>query len=89
MNRIGVETAFEVLIRSPALEALGRDIIHLEIGEPDYDTSRYIVQAGKQGTRSGLDTLRAYTRAARVAGSDCIPTVAALEGFLSAPSRSV
>jgi aspartate aminotransferase len=53
MNRIGVETAFEVLVRARALEAQGRDIIHLEIGEPDYDTPRHIVEAGKQALDQG------------------------------------
>jgi aspartate aminotransferase len=53
MNRIGVETAFEVLVRARALEAQGRDIIHLEIGEPDFDTPRHIVDAGKQALDQG------------------------------------
>ncbi len=53
MNRIGVETAFEVLVRAKALEAQGRDIIHLEIGEPDFDTPRHIVEAGKQALDQG------------------------------------
>jgi len=53
MNRIGVETAFEVLVRARALEAKGRDIIHLEIGEPDFDTPRHIVEAGKQALDQG------------------------------------
>jgi aspartate aminotransferase len=53
MNRIGVETAFEVLVRARALEAQGRDIIHLEIGEPDFDTPRHIVEAGKQALDEG------------------------------------
>jgi aspartate aminotransferase len=53
MSRIGVETAFEVLVRARALEAQGRDIIHLEIGEPDFDTPRYIVEAGKQALDQG------------------------------------
>lgn len=38
MSRLGTETAFEVLVKARALEAQGRDIIHLEIGEPDFDT---------------------------------------------------
>ena len=42
MNRIGVETAFEVLVRARALEAPGRSIIHLEIGEPDFETPRHM-----------------------------------------------
>jgi aspartate aminotransferase len=53
MNRIGIETAFEVLVRARALEAQGRDIIHLEIGEPDFDTPRHIVEAGKQALDQG------------------------------------
>ena len=38
MARLGTETAFEVLAKARALEAKGRDIVHLEIGEPDFDT---------------------------------------------------
>lgn len=53
MNRIGVETAFEVLVRARALEKQGRDIIHLEIGEPDFDTPRHIVEAGKTALDQG------------------------------------
>jgi len=43
MSRLGTETAFEVLARARSLEALGRNIIHLEIGEPDFDTPQHIV----------------------------------------------
>ncbi len=53
MNRIGVERAFEVLVRARALEAQGRDIIHLEIGEPDFDTPRHIIDAAKQALDEG------------------------------------
>src|ERR1700730_11107097 len=53
MSRIGVEGAFKVLVRARALEAQGRDIIHLEIGEPDFDTPRHIVEAGKQALDEG------------------------------------
>jgi aspartate aminotransferase len=53
MSRIGVETAFEVLVRARGLEAQGRDIIHLEIGEPDFETPRHIVEAGKQALDQG------------------------------------
>ena len=53
MSRIGVEAAFEVLVRARALEAQGRDIIHLEIGEPDFPTPRHIVEAGKQALDEG------------------------------------
>ena len=53
MSRIGVESAFEVLVRARALEAQGRDIIHLEIGEPDFPTPRHIVEAAKQALDEG------------------------------------
>src|SRR5258706_5040618 len=53
MSRLGTETAFEVLVRARALEAQGRDIIHLEIGEPDFDTPRHIVEAGKAALDQG------------------------------------
>src|SRR6476469_5322760 len=45
MARLGTETAFEVLVKAKALEAQGRDIIHLEIGEPDFDTPGNIIEA--------------------------------------------
>ncbi|MFM8437968.1 MAG: pyridoxal phosphate-dependent aminotransferase, partial [Candidatus Kapaibacterium sp.] len=38
ISRLGTETAFEVLVRARALEAQGKNIVHLEIGEPDFDT---------------------------------------------------
>ena len=53
MNHLGTETAFEVLARARALEAQGRDMIHLEIGEPDFDTPENIRQAGEQALRDG------------------------------------
>src|SRR5216684_5289276 len=53
MNHIGTETAFEVLVRARALEAQGRSIIHLEIGEPDFPTPRHIVEAGKSALDEG------------------------------------
>lgn len=53
MSRIGVENAFTVLVRARALEAKGRDIIHLEIGEPDFPTPRHIVEAGKRALDEG------------------------------------
>jgi aspartate/methionine/tyrosine aminotransferase len=46
MTRLGTETAFEVLVKAKALEAQGRNIIHLEIGEPDFDTPANIIEAG-------------------------------------------
>jgi aspartate aminotransferase len=53
MSRLGTETAFEVLVRARALEAKGKDIVHLEIGEPDFDTPRNIIDAGADALRSG------------------------------------
>jgi len=53
MSRIGTETAFEVLVKARALEAQGRNIIHLEIGEPDYRTPQHIVDAAKQALDEG------------------------------------
>jgi aspartate aminotransferase len=53
MQRLGTETAFEVLVRARALEAKGRDIIHLEIGEPDFDTPENVIEAGVAALRGG------------------------------------
>jgi aspartate aminotransferase len=53
MSRIGTESAFEVLVRARALEAQGKDIIHLEIGEPDFPTPQHIVDAGKKALDEG------------------------------------
>jgi aspartate aminotransferase len=53
MQRIGTESAFDVLVRARALEAQGKDIIHLEIGEPDFPTPQHIVDAGKKALDEG------------------------------------
>ncbi len=53
MGRLGTETAFSVLAKAKALEAQGKDVIHLEIGEPDFDTADHIVEAGCRALRSG------------------------------------
>jgi len=54
MSRIGTESAFEVLRRARSLEAQGRSIIHLEIGEPDFETPKHIVEAGKAALDQGF-----------------------------------
>ena len=68
MSRLGTETAFEVLSRARVLEAQGKDIVHLEIGEPDFDTPANIIDAGVDalhkgwthyGPSAGLPELRA------------------------------
>ena len=53
MSRLGTESAFEVLARARALEAQGRQIIHLEIGEPDFETPAHIVEAGVKALQDG------------------------------------
>jgi aspartate/methionine/tyrosine aminotransferase len=53
MSRIGVESAFDVLVKARALEAQGRSVIHLEIGEPDFPTPEHIVEAAKQALDEG------------------------------------
>jgi len=53
MSRIESESAFEVLVRARALEAEGREIIHLEIGEPDFATPGHIIEAAKQALDEG------------------------------------
>ena len=53
MSRLGTETAFEVLMKARALEAQGREVVHLEIGEPDFDTPSNIVEAAVKALREG------------------------------------
>jgi aspartate/methionine/tyrosine aminotransferase len=53
MQRLGTETAFEVLGRARQLEAQGRSIVHLEIGEPDFDTPSHVVEAAVAAVRGG------------------------------------
>ncbi len=53
MNRLGTETAFEVMVKAKALEAQGRDIVHLEVGEPDFATPENIVGAGIRALKDG------------------------------------
>jgi aspartate/methionine/tyrosine aminotransferase len=53
MSRIGVESAFDVLVRARALEAQGKSVIHLEIGEPDFPTPSHIVEAAKKALDEG------------------------------------
>ena len=53
MNHLGTETAFEVLARANALEAEGREIINLGIGQPDFQTPGHIVEAGIKALKDG------------------------------------
>ena len=53
MSRLGTETAFEILNRARELERQGKDVIHLEIGEPDFDTPQNIISAGVNALNAG------------------------------------
>jgi aspartate/methionine/tyrosine aminotransferase len=53
LERLGTETAFSVLARAKALEREGRDVIHLEIGEPDFDTPSHICEIAVEALRAG------------------------------------
>jgi len=53
MSRLGTESAFEVLARAKALERQGKEIVHLEIGEPDFDTPAHIREAAKRALDDG------------------------------------
>ena len=53
MSRLGTESAFEVLARAKALEAQGRSIINLGIGQPDFPTPPHIVEAGRKALADG------------------------------------
>ena len=54
VGRLGVESAFDVLVRARALEAQGRNIVHLEIGEPDSETPAHVAEAGKRAIDEGF-----------------------------------
>jgi len=53
METLGTETAFEVLAKAKALEKLGKDVVHLEIGEPDFDTPKNIKEAAVKALNAG------------------------------------
>jgi aspartate/methionine/tyrosine aminotransferase len=53
MSRLGTESAFEVLAKARSLERQGKNVIHLEIGEPDFPTPPHVVEAGKQALDEG------------------------------------
>ena len=54
MGRLGTESAFEVLAKAKALEATGRRVVHLEIGEPDAPTAPHVVAAAEEALERGL-----------------------------------
>ena len=68
MGRLGTESAFEVLARAKALEAQGVDVVHLEIGEPDFETAPHIKAAAIEALDAGYThyvPLRASRRSGR------------------------
>src|ERR1700736_3333509 len=78
VSRLGSESAFEVLARARALEAQGKRVVHMEIGEPDFDTPDHIKEAGIRAIRENYshytpsagipelrDTIAAYASAFR------------------------
>ena len=60
MSMIGTETAFEVSARARALEAKGHDIVHLQIGEPDFDTPANVREAAKRALDDGATHYAPY-----------------------------
>ena len=75
ISRLGTETSFVVLARARELEAQGKDIIHLEIGEPDFDTAPNIIEAAKNALDAG------YTHYGPAAGLPQFrKTIAEVEG---------
>ena len=89
MERIGTETAFEAAARARALEATGRDVIHLEIGEPDFDTPRNVSEAA---ARALLDEgATHYTAATGIAPlrEAIVADVARWKGITTTPEQVV
>ena len=70
LARLGTETAFEVLVRARALEAQGRSIVHLEIGEPDFDTPAHVIEAAVAALKGGATHYGPVGRASRAAPGD-------------------
>ena len=70
LARLGTETAFEVLVRARALEAQGKSVVHLEIGEPDFDTPAHITEAAVEALKGGATHYGPVGRAPRVPQGD-------------------
>jgi aspartate/methionine/tyrosine aminotransferase len=89
MERIGTETAFEAAARARALEATGRDVIHLEIGEPDFDTPRGVSEAAARALLDDAQTH--YTAATGIAPlrEAIVADVARWKGIATTPEQVV
>ena len=70
MGTIGTESAFEVAARARALEAQGRSIIHLQIGEPDFDTPANVREAAKAALDAGATHYPPFAGHPRAARGD-------------------
>jgi aspartate/methionine/tyrosine aminotransferase len=83
MDRLGTEGAFEVLARAQALEAQGRDIIHLEVGEPDFATPDNIVEAAVEALHAGVThyTPASGVMAARDSAARYVSGITGAEGI--------
>ena len=86
---IGTETAFEAAGRARALEATGRDVIHLEIGEPDFDTPANIREAAKRALDDGWTHYGPAARHAPAARGDRRATRRRRKGFAVDPANVV
>ncbi len=86
VGRLGTETAFAVLARARALEATGRDVIHLEIGEPDFETPLHVAEAGIAAIRAG-ETHYCQTAGLPVLRTAAAASLAASRGVVIDPER--
>jgi aspartate/methionine/tyrosine aminotransferase len=86
MERIGTETAFEAAARARALESTGRDVIHLEIGEPDFETPEHVAEAGIAAIRAG-ETHYCQTAGLPVLREAAAASIAASRGIPVDPER--
>ena len=89
MERIGTETAFEAAARARALEATGREVIHLEIGEPDFDTPRHVSEAAARALLE--DGATHYTAATGIASlrEAIVDEVGTHKGLIATPEQVV
>jgi aspartate/methionine/tyrosine aminotransferase len=89
MERIGTETAFEAAARARALEATGRDVIHLELGEPDFDTPRNVSEAAARALL--VDGATHYTAATGIAPlrEAIVADLARWKGITATPEQVV
>jgi aspartate aminotransferase len=89
MERIGTETAFEAAARARALEATGREVIHLEIGEPDFDTPRHVSEAAARALLE--DGATHYTAATGIAPlrEAIVDEVGTHKGLIATPEQVV